>query len=142
MSVQHSGIETARFRPRARMVEILGEHLIRDNTVGLMELVKNGYDADAQIVRVELHDLHTQLETTVIVQDDGMGMTEEIIRGPWFEPAHGGKESQKDAGVRTSLGRLPLGEKGVGRFAAQKLGHRLELVSRPASEQVEFVVNI
>lgn len=142
MSAQHPGTGTARFRPRARMVKILGEHLIRDNTVGLMELVKNGYDADAQTVRVELHHLQTLQETTVVVQDDGVGMTEEIIHGPWFEPAHGGKESQKETGSRTPLGRLPLGEKGVGRFAAQKLGHRLELVSRPVGEQVEFVVSI
>src|SRR5712691_331163 len=136
MSDLQPEVRTGRIRPRARMVKIIGEDLIRDNTVGLMELVKNGYDADARIVRVELHHLQTPQETVIIVEDDGIGMTEEAICGPWFEPAHGGKEHQKETGTRTPLGRLPLGEKGVGRFAAQRLGHKLELVSRPANEQV------
>ena len=41
-------------RPVARMASILGEHLIRDNTTGVLELIKNGYDADAENVLVEL----------------------------------------------------------------------------------------
>ncbi|SRR6266487_961213 len=142
MSAQDSDVGMGKFRPRARMIKIVGEQLIRDNTVGLMELVKNGYDADAQSVRVGLYHLQNPSETTIIVHDDGMGMTRETILGPWFEPAHGGKENQKDLKDRTPLGRLPLGEKGVGRFATQKLGHTLELVSRPKGENIEFVVNI
>ena len=40
------------FRPRARLVSVLGEHLISDQAVGLVELVKNAYDADATEVEV------------------------------------------------------------------------------------------
>jgi len=139
-----SGKQTsiARFRPRARMAKILGEHLIRDNTVGLMELIKNSYDADASSVRVELRHLGSRDETTIVIWDDGFGMVEEDIRGPWFEPAHGSKEAAKADGTRTPKGRLPLGEKGVGRFAAQKLGRSLELVTRPADRDVEHAVQI
>lgn len=39
------------------------------------------------------------------------------------------------------MGRLPLGEKGVGRFAAHKLGDRIEVVTR-AAEHPECVVSI
>ena len=42
------------FRPRARLVSILGEHLISDQAVALVELVKNAYDADARQVTVEI----------------------------------------------------------------------------------------
>src|SRR5262249_32133749 len=34
---------------------------------------------------------------------------------------------------RSPRGRLPIGEKGVGRFAVHQLGHRLHLVSRAAN---------
>ena len=130
------------FRPVARMVNILGEHLIRDNTVGLMELIKNGYDADAEKVTVELKSLSNPSRTEVIIEDDGVGMDEATIRGPWSEPAHGGKQSEKNMLERSKKGRLPLGEKGVGRFAAQKLGRYLELVTRPEGGGTEYHVRI
>jgi signal transduction histidine kinase len=124
------------------MVKILGEHLIRDNTVGLMELVKNAYDADATEVFIKFEHIREPERTWIIVQDNGVGMTEEIIRGAWFEPAHGGKEEQKRTQRRTSLGRLPLGEKGVGRFAAQRLGRKLQLVTRPSGGEKEYALDI
>src|ERR1044072_2445689 len=113
---------TTPFKPRARLVSVLGEQLIRDATVGIMELVKNGYDADADFVRVELHNLAHPDRTRIVVRDNGFGMTLETVLEKWFEPASGHKEAQKKAEQKTPRGRLPLGEKGVGRFAAQKLG--------------------
>jgi hypothetical protein len=124
------------------MVKILGEHLIRDNTVGVMELIKNGYDADAEKVTVELKNLSDPTRTEIIIEDDGTGMDEATIKGPWSEPAHGGKQSEKDELKLSKKGRLPLGEKGVGRFASQKLGRYLEMVTRPEGSDVEYHVNI
>jgi len=134
--------EIAYFRPRARLVSILGEHLIRDSTVGLIELVKNSYDADASQVRVGLFGLATPETTRIIVRDDGIGMTREIILREWLEPASGHKEQQKRAEVRTPKGRLPLGEKGVGRFAVHKLGRQFRLVSRAEGSATELLVEI
>ena len=42
------------FKPRARMLLLLGEQLIRDPGIAVFELVKNAYDADATQVTVEL----------------------------------------------------------------------------------------
>src|SRR5690242_12274939 len=122
--------DMAKFRPKSRLVEILGEHLIKDNTVGLLELVKNAYDADDTNVEILLSNLGSPTETVVMVTDNGDGMTLETVIGPWLEPAHGGKEIQKNNAILSKLGRLPLGEKGVGRFAAHKLGRQLLLVTR------------
>lgn len=135
------------FRPRARLVSVLGEQLIRDATVGLLELVKNGYDADANHVTVKLLNLSDPEKTVVIVEDDGYGMDLDTILYKWLEPATGHKEEAKKREERTPKGRLPLGEKGVGRFAAHKLGHDLTLISRArnkngALSNVEVVVNI
>ena len=137
-----SNDEIAYFRPRARLVSVLGEHLIRDSSVGLLELVKNGYDADASEVRVSLFSLAEPHVTRVVVRDDGLGMTRGIILNEWLEPASGRKEQQKRAQVRTAKGRLPLGEKGVGRFAVHKLGRHLRLVSRAKESPTEVVVEI
>lgn len=133
---------TTPFKPRARLVSILGEQLIRDATVGIIELVKNGYDADADFVRVELLNLAHPERTIIVVRDNGFGMTLEMVLSKWFEPASGHKEAQKKADQRTPRGRLPLGEKGVGRFAAQKLGKELKLVTRAKNEPEEVIVDI
>lgn len=133
---------TVRFGVAARLVAILGQHLIRDNTVGLMELIKNGYDADADHVTVDMYDLADPEQTTVVVQDNGDGMTREVITGPWLTVAHGHKEDSKERQERSGRGRIPLGEKGVGRFAVHKLGRRLLLVTRPRDEETELMLEI
>jgi signal transduction histidine kinase len=117
------------FRPRARLVAILGEHLISDQAVGLIELVKNCYDADATEVTVELLHLADPERTTVVITDNGCGMSVEDVTGKWLSPAVDHKEKSKQAQERTPLGRIPIGEKGVGRFAAHQMGRRLELVT-------------
>lgn len=134
--------ERLSFRATARMARMLGEHLIKDNTTGVLELIKNGYDADADNVRVELLDLREPSKTKVIVHDDGEGMDESVLRGPWSEPAHGDKQEAKNRLRRTAKGRLPLGEKGVGRFATQKLGRHLFMATRPRGSGVEYHVRI
>jgi signal transduction histidine kinase len=118
------------FRPRARLVSILGEHLISDQAVGLIELVKNAYDADATEVEIELLGLGAPDTTVVIVRDNGFGMTLGDIEGKWLSPAVDHKEKDKRANRRTPMGRLPIGEKGVGRFAVQQIGRHLQLITR------------
>jgi C4-dicarboxylate-specific signal transduction histidine kinase len=127
------------FRPRARLVAVLGEHLISDQAVGLIELVKNSYDADATEVTVELLHLADAAATTVVVRDNGCGMTLDDITVKWLSPAVDHKDQAKREQRRTALGRLPLGEKGVGRFAVHQIGRNLELVTR-AHGQRELVL--
>jgi hypothetical protein len=131
------------FDPKARLVSILGEQLIRDATVGLLELVKNAYDADASQVQVRIVGTKRLETTQIVVQDDGFGMDKETILTRWFEPATGDKEQEKKRGWRTpKFKRVALGEKGVGRFAAHKLGRQLQLISRVDSAPTEVAVTI
>ncbi|MBI2570481.1 MAG: ATP-binding protein [Candidatus Schekmanbacteria bacterium] len=131
----------AAFRPRARLISILGEHLISDQAVGLVELVKNAYDADATEVEVQILDLGQPETTAVVISDNGSGMTVDDVRTKWLSPAVDHKERDKRENRRTPLGRLPIGEKGVGRFAVHQLGRRLEMITRVAG-QPEVVVAI
>jgi signal transduction histidine kinase len=128
------------FRPRARLLQLLGDQLIGTPRLAVFELVKNGYDADARTVTVSLLDLGKP-NATIVVEDDGDGMTLETIRDIWLVPAHDHRAVQRKALRRTRLNRLPLGEKGLGRFAVHKLGDRIELVTR-AKGSSECVVTI
>src|SRR2546427_12643298 len=93
--------QTLVFRPRARLLSILCEHLISDQAVGLIELVKNSYDADATEVVVSLSSLASADNTTVTVLDNGSGMSLEDIQKKWFRPAVDDKEQAKKRGERT-----------------------------------------
>ena len=115
--------------------------MISDQAVGLIEIVKKSYDADATLVTVTLENLEDQIETCITIVDDGFGMTREDIENKWLSPAVDFKERDKQANRLTSRGRLPIGEKGVGRFAVHQLGHHMELVTR-AQDQPEQVLEI
>lgn len=128
------------FRPRARLLQLLGDQLIGTPRLAVFELVKNAYDADAESVTVTLKGLRTD-EPSIVVQDDGDGMTLDTIRDIWLVPAHDHRAHQRKSLKRTLLNRLPLGEKGLGRFAVHKLGDRIELVTRAKNSQ-ECIVNI
>lgn len=128
------------FRPRARLLQLLGDQLIGSPRLAVFELVKNAYDADAETVAVTLENIGKPT-ASIIVTDDGEGMSLDTIRSIWLVPGHDHRERQRQALQRTRKGRLPLGEKGLGRFAAHKLGNRIEVVTRSAN-QLECVVSV
>lgn len=128
------------FRPRARLLQLLGDQLIGTPRLAVFELVKNAYDADARSVLVTLNGIDAE-EPVFTIKDDGDGMTLGTIRDIWLVPADDHRERQRRAKQRTRLNRLPLGEKGIGRFAVHKLGNRIELVTR-ASGEPECVTEI
>lgn len=129
------------FRPRARLLRLLGDQLIGSPRLAVFELVKNAYDADASKVDVVFAGLGSG-DPYIVVRDDGEGMTLETLRDIWLVPGHENREKQRAAGMRTPrFHRLPLGEKGVGRFAVHKLGDRIDLVTRHLGH-TEYVVSI
>ena len=129
------------FRPRARLIRLLGEELISSEVVALVELVKNAYDADARRVTVRLRGNGATAPTVLEIVDDGEGMTLDRVLHSWMEPATGHKR-HRGRKRRTALGRLPLGEKGVGRFATDKLGAEMELVTRGRGSDQEVILRV
>jgi signal transduction histidine kinase len=128
------------FRPKARILQLLGDELIGSPRLAVFELVKNAYDADAKNVVVKLEHLNTN-RARIIVKDDGVGMSADTIRNIWLTPASDHRRKQREAGTRSALGRLPLGEKGLGRFAVHKLGEHIRLVTRQQGAR-EVVVDL
>ena len=121
--MSEDNIQSEKFRPRARLLRILGEELIGDEIVAIMELVKNAYDADAENVLVELNNVKTD-DGEIIITDDGCGMAMDIVVNSWMQMGTSFKRKRQFSDTKK---RRVLGEKGVGRFAVDKLGQILEL---------------
>lgn len=129
------------FRPRARVLQLLGDELIGNARLAVFELVKNAYDADANEVIVRL-DLDRGRGSMITVTDDGEGMPLDVIRSVWLVPGDDYRQKQREMLQRTRRHqRLPLGEKGLGRFAVHKLGNFIRLVTRAVNSD-EYVVQI
>ncbi|QNR83422.1 ATP-binding protein [Pedobacter riviphilus] len=117
------------FRPRARIIKVIGQELISNDVIALVELIKNSYDADARNIDIELNDIFSE-SGEIIVRDDGLGMTHEKIVDVWLEPATPDKKDSINKKFSICSKRRLLGEKGIGRFAAHRLGNNIELSSR------------
>jgi signal transduction histidine kinase len=130
-------------RPRSRLLVLLGDQLIRDANMAVFELVKNAYDADATKCIVSLEHVHEENPALakIVVLDNGTGMDLDTVVNHWLEPGTDLKSQQRRDLVRSPLGRLPLGEKGVGRFASHKLGQHIEVVTKRRGN-LEVVVRI
>lgn len=121
------------FKPRARILLQLGDQLIRNESIALLELVKNSYDADATEISITMSKIDEPENGTIIVEDNGVGMDLQIIKNAWMEPGSDYKERLFSKQVKSKIfKRLPLGEKGIGRFGAHKLGDEIELITRQA----------
>ncbi len=121
-----SGGHKGRFRFSTGIFRHLGEELNPHPDQGILELVKNAYDADARSCVVIL--LHVDKSGgSILISDDGNGMELEDIHSGWLVLG----ESRKSVDQRTRLGRIPAGSKGLGRLAALRLGSEASLSTRP-----------
>lgn len=111
------------FSVDSALLRELGEKLVSTVHVALAELVKNAYDADAKTVTVSISP-NIVGGPTIIIQDDGSGMTPEEVAGFWMRIGTTNKAEQP---FSKRYGRPRTGRKGVGRFACRRLGGLLEL---------------
>ncbi len=112
--------ETLQFTVDSMLLRELGERLVGRAHIALAELIKNSYDADATLVDVVFG------EDSIVVRDDGHGMTHNEFRDLWMRIGSPHKERQRQS---RKLKRPLTGSKGVGRLAAQFLAHKIELCS-------------
>lgn len=121
-------------RVRSHVLRLLGDQLVGHDRLAVFELVKNSYDADARDVSVTLN----LSQRILSVKDDGHGMTVDTVKNKWLDI---GTDSKRGlTRTRSPLfGRMPLGEKGVGRLAVQKLGSSVSLVTRASNSNEVYV---
>lgn len=101
----------------------------------------------------------------IIIEDNGKGMDRNTIENGWLRPASTLKTNIKEKlkqerdeakktgklGVYNSIveqlkkehgGRIPLGEKGVGRFATHRLGRHLVIKTKTKNSSCEYVFKL
>jgi signal transduction histidine kinase len=114
------------FQPAARLQYILSEELVADPNVAVLEFVKNAYDADATEVLIEFDLDPDRLASRLTIADNGKGMDFDEFEANWMHPGF----SEKVGAGPTSKKRVPVGEKGLGRMAAGRLGYELDVYTR------------
>ncbi len=117
----------------------LGEELIPNPEQGIIELIKNSYDADSKTCIVSFENI-LEPGGSIKLEDEGDGMSENDLLNGFLVLGR----SRKDPTVKTkSLGRLPVGDKGLGRLAALRLGRKVIVRSRPKGlKGIELVLEI
>ena len=123
-----SGFEQIPFRMHPRVFTALGEDLVTNDIVAVIELVKNSYDAFAQNVWLRFRDESDQ-GLYLEIEDDGNGMSRDFIEDVWCLVASPFKELNPIVKRGTRVRRV-AGEKGLGRLSAARLGQRLYMLTK------------
>jgi len=77
---------TASFKPKSHILRLLGEELIKSPVMAIYELIKNSYDADSKVVNVNFKYIADKERAIITIEDDGTGLTSEVIKNVWLEP--------------------------------------------------------
>lgn len=125
------------FRFSPNILVRLGEELNQGSDQSILELIKNSYDADAKTCTVELINT-TVPGGSIIVSDDGDGMSNDSIKNSWLVLG----KSTKNSLQTTRLGRTPSGSKGLGRLAALRMGRSVRLESTLENSSASSVLDV
>ena len=114
------------FAISARAAKLIGMENFANAEGAIVELVKNGYDADADICVVVVDIRQTASESRLYIIDNGCGMTSETIVKHWMTIG----TNDKLVNERTKgKNRIKSGAKGIGRFALNRLGRKAEMIT-------------
>jgi signal transduction histidine kinase len=112
------------FQISSRATILLGRENIAKAEGAIIELIKNTYDADASLCYILLDSDHDVL----YIFDNGTGMTQEIVKDNWMLIGTENKRKNYISDKR----RIKSGEKGIGRFALDRLGGICEMYTKTA----------
>lgn len=127
------------FSVDSALLDELGKRLVGQPYIALAELVKNGYDADAQKVEIEF----VPEKNYIRIYDSGHGMDFGEFKNFWMRIGTPHKSSEKNTRF---LKRTLTGSKGVGRLSVQLLADQLTLrtvsgIGENPKEWIESKVN-
>jgi signal transduction histidine kinase/anti-sigma regulatory factor (Ser/Thr protein kinase) len=132
-------VNTVRFSIDAGVIDRLGKELVARQETAVSELVKNSYDADAQEVILDFIETDEK-GGTLIIADDGDGMTREELLDGFMRISSTGKIHNPKS---KKFKRKRAGKKGIGRFAVQRLGKQLTIITQTEEGQnaLKLVIN-
>ena len=130
--------DNVRFSVDAGLIDRLGTELVARQETAVSELVKNSYDADAKKVTLKFEDSDS-IGGTLFIEDDGVGMTKDQLINGFMRISSTDKLRNP---LSERYNRKRAGQKGIGRFAVQRLGEKLTITTQTASEDYALVLTI
>lgn len=129
-------VEYVRFSVDSGIINRLGNELVGKSETAVGELIKNAYDADATQVDMVFERAWTP-GGTLRIEDTGNGMTREQLINGFMRLSSASKINEPYSPV---FHRARAGKKGIGRFAAQRLGHRLTIITQTENDSYALKV--
>lgn len=117
-----------KYKMSSRATILLGRESVSRVDGAIIELVKNTYDADAGFCFLCFDVEHDQ----IYLLDNGVGMTKGIIETCWMLI---GTDNKRVEYLSTKK-RIKSGEKGIGRFALDRLGSKCKMYTKHDSEEL------
>lgn len=130
--------ENVRFSVDASHISRLGRELVVKKETAVSELVKNTYDADATQVTLTFENADLA-GGRLVIEDNGHGMTREQLIAGFMRLSTTDKIHEP---YSPRYRRLRAGRKGIGRFAAQRLGKKLTITTQTKKSDVALQVEI
>lgn len=119
-------VEHVRFSVDSGIINRLGNELVGKRETAVGELIKNAYDADATKVDLIFEQAWTP-GGTLRIEDTGNGMTREQLINGFMRLSSASKVNEPYSPI---FHRARAGKKGIGRFAAQRLGNKLTIITQ------------
>ena len=114
------------FNISARTAKLIGLENFANAEGAIVELIKNAYDADADVCVVVADIREDRENSKLYIIDNGSGMTEEVILRHWMTIGTDDKLVNAKSSVKE---RIKSGAKGIGRFALNRLGRNAEMIT-------------
>jgi len=131
--------EQVRFSVDAGIINRLGKELVGRHETAVSELVKNAYDADATEVKLIFKNAWEPSGTLEII-DNGVGMTRDQLINGFMRLSSSDKIHNP---ISPNFNRIRAGRKGIGRFATQRLGNKLTIITQTlsSSQALKIVID-
>lgn len=128
-----------RFSVDAGIINRLGKELVGKQETAVSELIKNAYDADATEVNLIFENAWNK-GGVLTIEDNGHGMNREQLVNGFMRLSSSDKIHNP---VSTKYKRQKAGKKGIGRFATQRLGEKLIIITQTdqSPDALKVVVN-
>lgn len=141
MISNNSDQATLKWKFDVNTFRLLGRELITDRITAIYELVKNCYDANATLVDINFNNVsQISKNSTITITDNGLGMSFDDIRNKWMVVGTNSKRASLYS--PPPFNRKFVGEKGIGRFAVDKLGEKITIRTKQQNESKWLNVQI
>lgn len=127
-----------RFSVDAGIINRLGKELVGKHETAVSELVKNAFDADATEVNLVFENAWNA-GGTLTIEDNGTGMTKDQLINGFMRLSSSDKIHNP---ISDKFKRRRAGRKGIGRFATQRLGSKLTIITHTSKSDSSIKISI